>query len=204
MIFWRSEDLNSDVFKCNKFLLYQIVLLLVFFLRNLYITQGHKDFLLCILLEFLDFYLLHWHLWSIFCESLNGYGWMFIIFHMYIQLFQDHFLTNLYFLHWIAFFPLFLEKIRYHMHGSISGISISLHWSMSIFMAVSHCLDNCSSGIGQEIDYCFLTVCSTGFFFLWVGYSGSFVFLIVYFFSFSICTKKNRLLRFWSELLWYF
>ena len=67
----------------------------------------------------------------------------FFFLHVAVQFYQHHLLKSLFLTHCIFLPP--LSKIRYpYVHGFISGLSILFHWSISVFVPLPYCLDDCS------------------------------------------------------------
>lgn len=95
-VFWCT---NFFYFSQSPICLFFFLLLFVFLLsclRSHYLTQGHKDLLLCFILATWEFSLMHLGLSSIlsyFCYGVRQ-GYKFILLYVYIWLSQQHFLKK--------------------------------------------------------------------------------------------------------------
>lgn len=102
-ILWYTKVLNFDEFLLiDLFFLRTMILML--YLRNLCLTQGHENFLLCFHLQVSHFYILHQALHPL-QVNLSFCRWEACKYmHTEVQVFQ-HYLLKKYFLQWISLAP---------------------------------------------------------------------------------------------------
>ena len=121
---------------------------LIKYLYDLYLRM------LCIssLLRVLWCDVLHLSLWTSFNLFFSGVNVCsnFIDLHALVQFSQHHFLKRLSFSHFI-FFPPLLKIRGPYVSGFISGLSILLCWSISVFVPVPPCLDYWSFVMFTEV-----------------------------------------------------
>lgn len=124
-VLWWIEVLNS---KEVQFIYLLWLAIVVFYLRNICISQGYKDILLCFLLEALLFFLLPLRLWYILnsflhmlCNRCHASRYL----HMNIQLTQHQLQKRLSFPHWIVLLHILCIVLNYICRSV--PICLSLH-----------------------------------------------------------------------------